>query len=286
MIRNFLFCMLLLILTSCGKVPPYDEELGYQQAKVAMDFQRFKHSIDEQAFSGVHTGKACKPAVVFIHGAPGDWKAWGRYLGDQELLDKAFMISIDRPGYAGSGLGTPHTNMRKQSEIIMKGIRKEHKGPFILVGHSYGGPLQFQMAADYPDEVAAMIVLAGAVDPKLHYKRFYHRLGDVFFIRPFLPTPLKVTNKEMLALKTELLKLQPDIHKIKAATTVIQGEDDWLVPVGNADYAKERLTSVRNIEIIKLKDQGHFLPWEQYDLIKQQVLKHAQDLPGCGEAEL
>lgn len=58
--------------------------------------------------------------------------------------------------------------------------------------------------------------------------------------------------------------------------TVIQGETDWLVPVGNADYARENL---KHANIIVIEGQGHFLPWEQYTLVKAQIFKHLEDQP-------
>ena len=54
--------------------------------------------------------------------------------------------------------------------------------------------------------------------------------------------------------------------------TVIQGGKDWLAPSGNADYAQTEL-SAADIEVIKLPDQGHFLPWKEFDLVKQKILE-------------
>ncbi len=273
--NKILHLTVIILLSSCGKVPPYDQELGQRQAQKAMNFKSFTHEIENQTINGVTSGEKCNPAVLFIHGAPGDWKAWGRYLGDTQLLEKTFMIAVDRPGYGGSDYGVPVTNIKTQAAHIIAAAQKEHKGPFILVGHSFGGPIQTQIAIDNAKDVSSKIILAGAIDPKLHYKRFYHLLGDIFFIRPFLPTPLKVTNKEMLSLQAELKKQTDHLATIKTPTTVIQGDKDWLVPSGNADYLETQLKSVQNLEIIRLKKQGHFLPWERYDLIKKYILKSA-----------
>jgi hypothetical protein len=45
----------------------------------------------------------------------------------------------------------------------------------ILVEYSHGGSIQMPMAIDQPDQVLAMIVLAGAIDPVLHKVRWYHQ---------------------------------------------------------------------------------------------------------------
>lgn len=268
----FIICVYALFLISAHQEEPL---------KMPEHIKPFTHVIENQKIYGITAGKICNLAVLFIHGAPGDWKSWGRYLNDKDLLDKIFMIAVDRPGYAGSGKGKAITDIKQQTAYIAKAVLKEHKGPFLLVGHSFGGPLQVQFSADYSDIVAKQIILAGAIDPKLHHKRFYHRLGNLFFIRPFLPTPLRVTNDEMLALQSELKKQEPLLSNIKTPTTVIQGEDDWLVPSGNADYAKKSFMNVKNMKIIRLKQQGHFLPWEQYDLVKRSILNLVEETDQC-----
>lgn len=246
------------------------------QKNVPKHITQFTHMIDGQPMNGITAGNTCNPAVLFIHGAPGSWHAWARYISDKNLLDKLYMIAVDRPGYAGSGNSTPITNLKNQTAYIMNAALKHHKGPFIIVGHSFGGPVQIQASIDYADNIAGQIILAGALNPKLHHKRFYHVLGDLFFIKPLLSKTLKITNKEMLALQSELEKQSVHLAEIKSPITLIQGEDDWLVPPGNADFIKKQFTGVKNIEIIRLKQQGHFLPWEQYDLVKKHILKYAE----------
>lgn len=240
-----------------------------------MNFISFTHKINNQTINGATTGKKCNPALLFIHGAPGDWKSWARYMGDTELLDKFFMIAVDRPGYGQSDFGIPVTNIKNQAQFIIDAALKEHKGPFILIGHSYGGPIQIQLGIDFPDQIASKIILAGALSPALHQKRFYHILGDLFFIRPMLPTAIKVTNLEMLSLQSQLQDQAQKLSSITSPVTIIQGGKDWLVPKGNANYAKEQLKSVKKLKTIELKKQGHFIPWEQYDLVKKQILNFA-----------
>ena len=36
--------------------------------------------------------------VVFLHGTPGDWKAWAHFMADPELQKRATLIAVDRPG--------------------------------------------------------------------------------------------------------------------------------------------------------------------------------------------
>lgn len=273
--KIFITLAIIIILMCCAKIMQTKENIDQAEKITVMELTKFTHIIDTQTISGVTAGKKCNPALLFVHGAPGSWTSWNSYLTDKDLLDKFFMIAIDRPGYGASGYGTPITNIKNQASFITKAITKEHKGPYTTVGHSFGGPVQLQIAIDFSERTTAQLILAGAIAPKIHYKRFYHKLGDLFFIRSLLPAALKVTNSEMMMLQENLQNQSAHLSSIKIPTTIIQGNNDWLVPKGNAAFAKNQLTAVKNIEIIELKKQGHFLPWEQYDLVKKQILSFA-----------
>lgn len=271
MVRIVTIVVMSLIMSACNSVPPYDGEAHEQFAQKAKEFQHFTHEINNQPLHGVRTGHGKNPAIIFIHGAPGDWKAWGEYLGDEELRKHAFMIAIDRPGYAGSSTGLATLSLQAQAAAIIGAARKEHTGPFFLVGHSYGGPVQLQIAQDFPELVTGMLVLAGAIDPVAQKSRWYHHLAATWLGRQVLPQALNITTEEMLSLPNELKLQQPWLSAITAKTTVIQGDDDWLVPANNADYAKTQLHNAE-VNIIALPGQGHFIPWERFDLVKRQLL--------------
>lgn len=275
MSRIFTIIVMSMIMAACNGIPPYDGDAHKKSAKMDKNFKTFQHEIDERTIHGVRTGQACNPAVIFIHGAPGDWKAWGRYLGDPYLTQKAFMIAIDRPGYAQSDAGRAELSLQKQAFLIIEAAQKEHYGPFFLVGHSYGGPIQLQIAHDFPNNVSGMLILAGAIDPILQTSRWYHHLAATWLGHMILPQALNTTTKEMLSLPAELKKQQSKLKNIKKPITVIQGEKDWLVPTGNAEYAEQHLVSAKT-SIIKLPKQGHFIPWEQYDLVKHHIAQHLE----------
>jgi hypothetical protein len=47
--------------------------------------------------------------IVFVHGSPGSWSAFSRFLMDEDLKKAGRLISVDRPGY---GLSEPKTPER------------------------------------------------------------------------------------------------------------------------------------------------------------------------------
>lgn len=267
--------LILICVSACGNNPPYDGGSQMRKAQKSMSFKSFAHHLGGRNVFGVRSGEACKPAVLFIHGAPGDWQAWGRYLGDQALLDEVFMIAVDRPGYGQSKTeNTQNVALHEQSSLIMRAVLKEHKGPFLVVGHSYGGPVQVRMALEYPEQVDGMLILAGALDPELHRPRFYHRVAQTWAVGPFLSAPFRVANNEMMALDKDLARDIVRLEGIKTPITVIQGGRDWLVPPKNVNFIKDTFTGA-DVRLIFLEKEGHFIPWQQYGLVRDQILAMA-----------
>ncbi len=80
----------------------------------------------------------------------------------EELAKSSRVVSYDRAGLGWSEAGpNPRTVDRLVDELHALLERASIKGPFILVGHSFGGLTMPLFAARYPDETAGMVL----VDP-------------------------------------------------------------------------------------------------------------------------
>jgi hypothetical protein len=64
------------------------------------------------------TGSDTNQLVLFVHGAPGSWDAYMKYLGDTALMHRAQLVSVDRPGYGKSGFGEAVTSIEEQAAMI------------------------------------------------------------------------------------------------------------------------------------------------------------------------
>ena len=70
------------------------------------------------------------------------------------------MCTYDRGGYAWSDPGpTPRTFAQLNLELSDALKALGEKPPYVLVGHSFGGPLARSFAAAYPEEVAGMVLV-------------------------------------------------------------------------------------------------------------------------------
>ena len=257
-------------------VPPfYNTKKSAKALSDVDDFSQDIFMVEDRPIQLSVSGHKSSPVIVFIHGSPGSWNAWADYLFDPELREKALLIAPDRPAYGGSNDGTSGLSLEEQSRLIMGAIKQRvpQQKKFILVGHSYGGPLALRMAIDYPDAVQSMLLLAPAISPELVRRKWYNWVADLLLVRAILPSAVHHSNEEMIPLKGELIKMEDGLETITAPTTVIQGEKDNLVHVGNADFAIDALINA-DVEAIVLPQRGHFIPWHEYGLVKQKILKY------------
>ena len=208
--------------------------------------------------------------VLFIHGSPGSWETFSRYLEDPELQKEAILVSVDRHGYGGSMRGLPELSIGNHARYI-KPILDKYNLPTVVVGHSYGGPVALRLAMDYPERIMHILLLAPSIDPKLEEILWYQKVADWKLIRWILPAYLDVCNQEILPARFELQKMEHLWKNLRTPMTVIQGDNDTLVPPGNADYSEKMYPDKSKLKIIR-GDMNHFIPWNEYDLVKEEIL--------------
>lgn len=98
------------------------------------------------------------PTVVIETGF-GDF-SFGWILVQSKVEKFARVCTYDRAGYAWSDLGPmPRTYAQLNLELRDGLVRLGERGPFVLVGHSFGGPVVRNFALTYPQLVAGMVLV-------------------------------------------------------------------------------------------------------------------------------
>jgi len=226
----------------------------------------------------VDTGGDSLPTVIFIHGSPGSWDAFQRYLGDSLLLSKFRMIAVDRLGY-GQSDPQPESSLAIQAGSLLPLLGTVPDGvPVILVGHSYGGPVAYRMAMEQPECIDGLLILAGLADPAKEKRLWIQKPLRSKWLRWLLPPALDISNREIVPLKGELQQMVPLWPRIQACTTIIQGGRDMLVNKAHAEFARNMLHHVP-LRYVYLPKANHFLPWTHYELVKNELLNLLQWCP-------
>ena len=224
--------------------------------------------IGEHQLHYLETGNPENPTLLFVHGSPGSWDAFRQYLTDNLLLSKYRMIAIDRPGFGYSDFGDAE-NLYVQTEIIESFIDKinNHK-PISLVGHSLGGPVVVEIAAEKPEQFKHIVVLAGSVDPNAETPEVWRSVIKTKPLRYLIPGALRTSNDELWLLKSDLFKLRPKLKNIRCDVTIIHGTKDPLVPYTNVAFMKKAFVNAKSIDVIPIENANHFIPWEHFELIR------------------
>lgn len=234
------------------------------------------YSINGRSVFYTSIGSDTLPMVMFVHGAPGSWTDYVKYFGDENLVSKAHLVAVDRPGYGNSGLGNAVTSIEEQAEMLkpLLALNKSHQ-PIILLGHSYGGPIAARIAMDFPDQIKAMILLAPAIDPDNEKMFWVNKPASWKAVQYILPAMMLTAQKEKETHASELRKMENDWGKITASTIYMYGDKDGLVPPVNVEYAKKKITNAP-LEVIEFHNENHFIPWTQQDSVTRVILRYIE----------
>ena len=277
--RKWIFLVLTVLLmfklNSCLQFRESPQSLSKKFTKRNLDLQLKTIEVEGRKLHFIRTsfGDSTKPLAVFVHGSPGASDNFQDNLYDTVLRAHYEMISVDRPGFGHSDFGKSMPALKDQAAFIAGLLDSFQNRKIVLVGHSYGGPVIVRMAADFPDKIAALLIVAGSVDPALEPKEWWRKPANTTFGKLLIPKAMEVSNQEILTLKHDLEVLKTSWDKVHQPVYFLQGEKDHLVPPENADFARKYLINSTWVKINKVKDMNHFFPFTRHEMITEALLE-------------
>lgn len=219
----------------------------------------------------VAEGSADGTPLVFVHGSPGDWKAWAHYLDEPALKHFGRRYAFDRPGFGGSGGSAVMPELRQQAAVLAEALRALRlQKPAVLVGHSLGGPLIAWMTLDDPASVCAAVMVAGSVSSRREAPRWYNQLADTWVGRALLPSELRRSNQEIMPLQGQLTDLEAEWPRLARPLVAIQGLRDELVDPRTVDDLTAQAPSAW-LRVQRVAGQGHFVLWDDRALVVEAI---------------
>ncbi len=212
------------------------------------------------------------PSLIFIHGSPGSWFHYYRFMCDKDLLKKYRIISFDRPGFGHSDYGDP-MHLQDQCKLllpVLQGLNNNQQ--MILCGHSLGGPVVTKLAADAPGLFYKLVIIAGSLDPALEEKEGWRHVVDKKPMYWFMPGVFQTSNTELLYLKEDLKPLEADLGKITCKVLFVHGDKDNWVPIENIAYGQRMLVNAASVSADTLAGAGHNFPWDRREEFKNILL--------------
>jgi pimeloyl-ACP methyl ester carboxylesterase len=217
-----------------------------------------------------YSSDSTKPILLLIHGAPGAWFGYKEFFRDSSLLKKYQIIAVDRAGYNKSKV--KETSISRQADVLKFLLKIHNHQKVSVLGRSYGAAIAVKLAADNPELIENLLLIAPACDPNKEKFWWFSKPVNTKFSRFFLPSFANRASDEKFVHREELEKILPDWRKIKCPVTIIQGGKDWIIDNSNGHFVDSVLVNAPR-RFIYLPENGHLLTAERYDLIRDILLK-------------
>jgi pimeloyl-ACP methyl ester carboxylesterase len=227
------------------------------------------------------------PEVIFLHG-------WGRTHADFSedaavlLADGVTSLALDLPGFGATPAPASSEGTRSYVRNVIAVLEELGVRPRWLVGHSFGGRIAVQVAAERPDLVGGLI-LTGV--PLLHRQdrrrpSLRYRVVRYFVKRGWLSSErLERARKKYGSADYQRLSgvmrevfvstvnesYESSLRELRCPVWLVWGREDREVPVEILTLARPLMTAPCEVEIVD--SVGHLLPRERPGLLARAYLK-------------
>jgi pimeloyl-ACP methyl ester carboxylesterase len=219
--------------------------------------------------------------VILVHGLSGSTRWWARNV---PALARHFRVYVvDLIGF-GQSRGRHPFVLEQAGDSLARWMELADIGRASIVGHSMGGFIALDLAAEFPDRIERLVLVDAAVLPRQGgYAR--HALGLVRALRhmPLGFLPILITDTwragpvTILKAAGDLLTadVRPELARVRAPTLLVWGEHDALVPVPIGEELRGALPQAR---LVVLKGAGHNPMWDRAEAFNRVAL----DFLGAG----
>ncbi len=212
--------------------------------------------------------------VVFLHG----WGRRGHDFADaaaQLALEGIGSVAFDLPGFGSSPLPTVAGGARHYADLLLPALGELGAGPFVFVGHSFGGRIAVVLASRHP-ELVKSLVLSGVpllrkqttskspfVYRLLRSLNKSHLVSDATMERArqrYGSTDYKnasgILRDVLVATVNE--SYEDELATLNAPVVMVWGSNDMDVPVATAQRAASLLAGSHSLRVVN--GIGHLLP--------------------------
>lgn len=274
LVYPILLISLVFLFDSCFKrLVLSDKQIEERYAQSSRKPKSGSYFYNSRKLHYMEAGSDSLPTVIFIHGAPGAWYGYIEYIDDTLLQTKYNLVSVDRPGYGKSDYGKSLTSITQQAEALKPLLesKKKTNKKVILVGRSYGCPIAAKAAAEYPELVDGILLLAPAMDPKREKFWWFSSLANSKVVRAILPKMLNVASDEKFSHAQELKNIENDLVCINQSVVLMQGMKDQIIDPENVCYVDSMLVNAKYKEVVTFDDCDHFISRYKPQKVKEAI---------------
>lgn len=224
-----------------------------------------------------------EPVVVFVPGFGSDITAYTAVQNEVSKVTRT--ISYDRAGIGKSALTVKNRSLDTLIHELNTILENENiHGPYVLVGHSYGGHIIRYFAHAYPDKVAGMVL----IDPSVEYMDDeIRRLKTPAEVKsydslmehgrdPMWPEGVKREADYFAANRLRIKEIRFPIEIPITVLTAMNMEESghsFLKGVNQIalDLRKKWLIDAPHIRLVPAHRSGHFIQFDEPDLVINEI---------------
>jgi pimeloyl-ACP methyl ester carboxylesterase len=191
------------------------------------------------------------PVVVLVHGLASAWPVWFRNIS--ELAAEHRVIAVDLPGFGGSDNFGGRVEIDHYVDALIQLLDRLEVQRVKMIGHSLGGIIAGQFAAQHPSRTEALVLVATSVSPRRHQVLLLRGLvvSIALFNHGRLPLFGVAVRAAMAAAPLRRFLLRPIVHDPAAVSRELA--TDMMTGAGNSPGAtaalKAALRAVRQQDL-------------------------------------
>ena len=241
-----------------------------------------------------HVDAGSGEPVLMVHGLGGSIESWTNNIN--ELVKSFRVIAVDLPGFGLSDKPKMSYTIRFYREFVVQFLKQLQLGEVSIVGSSLGGHVAAEVAINHPSLVRRLVLTSPAGALPRSFKGSpalwkYVKVIKAKSVRQVKQALFAVNNKPVdnsyaqlvyqkflmpgakeaflsaLAGSARAPRLNSRLNKIKAATLVLWGKEDYMIPVKFA----EPFVKMKNCRIVMLENCGHRPHFERPGLFNRIV---------------
>ncbi|MEM9805083.1 MAG: alpha/beta hydrolase [Cyanobacteria bacterium P01_D01_bin.56] len=245
-------------------------------------------SISELSFTSQGSGN---PTLVFLHYFSGAAASWQWVM--EELKPSFRCITLDLPGF-GNASPLAEPSLKNYSVFVREALVQLGMEQLVLIGHSMGGKIALQVAADMEADTLKRVILVAPSPPTQEPMPADERdrlLGNHHRSDVATTTVESATHKPLsdaqrtLAISTHnqaedrtwrwwLLdgmnhSIADRLNNIKVPVGVIASADDPVIPLDT--IKKDVMALLPTAELTQLSGVGHLIPLESPEQLAQNI---------------
>jgi pimeloyl-ACP methyl ester carboxylesterase len=230
--------------------------------------------------------------VALIHGLSGSSRWWSRNI--DALAERHLVAAVDLVGFGRNrhfiGLPVVLPPFSEVTALLARWLETFGE-PVHLVGHSMGGQIAIELAAERPDLVRSLVLVDAAgmpfhFDPRPHIRPLPKPpYGGPGITRVLLPDFLRAGPASVAVASTRIVRgdMREMMHAIRAPTLLVWGENDPLVPL---QYGQAMQEEIAGSKLVVIPRAAHVAMWDAPEEFNRVVLEFLEQVEAGTPGEL